>query len=65
MTDTPTEPSQDPADQPGDEPAAPPDDDGPDKQPDLPDPNFAEVLPGGEDAPGSASEPQDQADQEG
>ena len=47
MSESPAEPepSADPA-----EPGAP------EKQPDLPDPAFPEVLPGGDDAPGTETE---------
>jgi hypothetical protein len=45
MTEAPAEPAQDPGQLPGeDEPEQP-------KAPDLPDPAFPEVLPGGEEAP--------------
>ena len=49
MTEAPTEPAQEPS-LPGDEV--------PDKPavPDLPDPAFPEVLPGGEDAPDATPE---------
>ena len=49
MTVAPAEPSEDPV--------AEPDNDEPDKAPDLPDPAFPEVLPGGGPGPGSPKEP--------
>ena len=49
MTATPAEPSEDPV--------AEPDNDEPDKAPDLPDPAFPEVLPGGDPGPGTVAEP--------
>ncbi len=50
MSESPAEP--DPTTEPA-EPEAP---GAPEKQPDLPDPAFPEVLPGGEDSPGAPTE---------
>lgn len=49
-----TEATPEPSVEPGDEPAEPDEPDGPrppEKQPDLPDPAFPEVLPGGDEDP--------------
>jgi hypothetical protein len=54
MTETPTEPSSDPDVAPAEpEPGGP---GAPEKQPDLPDPAFPEVLPGGDPGPGGVPE---------
>lgn len=53
MTIAPPEPAQEPTSPGEDEPTVP----------DLPDPGFPEVLPGGDPGPGEAPEPETQPDQ--
>lgn len=62
MTEAPPEPTVDPGAAP-----AEPEPDGPnhpEKRPDLPDPAFPEVLPGGDPGPGEAPDLEPQPDQE-